>query len=123
MFFSKRSTPEALAPIDDDGALEAALAASHNAPIVVFKHSVSCPVSAFARREVMRLTEEGDPAVYEIVVQRARAQSNAVAEHTGIRHESPQAIVFWKGEAVYDASHGRITADSLRGAAAVEASE
>lgn len=123
MFFSKRSSSDAITPLDDDAALETALAASHERAVVVFKHSVSCPVSAFARREVMQLTRDGDPPVYEIVVQRARALSNAVAARTGIRHESPQAIVFRDGEAIYDASHGRVTADALRRAVSAEAGE
>ena len=48
------------------------------------------------------------------MIQEARALSDLVARETGIRHESPQVILFRKGEAVWNTSHHGITAESLR---------
>ena len=42
-----------------------------------------------------------------------RAASNLVAELTGIRHESPQAILFRDGEAVFDVDNWNITPEVL----------
>jgi len=39
-------------------------------------------------------------------VRRAHALSRAVAERTGVRHESPQVIVPRRGRAGWSASHG-----------------
>jgi bacillithiol system protein YtxJ len=50
----------------------------------------------------------------EIVVQEARPLSDLVARETGIRHESPQVILFRNGKAVWNASHHGITAENLR---------
>ena len=58
--------------------------------------------------------EKGSVSFREIVVQEARSLSDLVARETGIRHESPQVILFRNGEAVWNTSHHGITAESLR---------
>lgn len=91
-------------------ALEDLITESEEGPRLLFKHSVTCSIS----REVLRIVSEISGPVFLIVVQTARNVSNAVAEKTGIRHESPQALVLDGGECVYSASHYDITADALR---------
>ena len=46
-------------------------------------------------------------------MQRARDVSNALAEKTGIRHESPQAIVLKDEKPIYHASHYDVTAEDV----------
>ena len=89
-----------------DGDLDAQLAASHVAPVIVFKHSETCGVSHMARE----LLTDGDlPAVvHEIVVQRQRALSNRVASLLGVRHESPQVLVIARGTAAWHSSHSGV---------------
>jgi bacillithiol system protein YtxJ len=82
---------------------------SNERPIVLFKHSLTCPISSGVYREVAGLETE----INLVVVQRAREVSNEIAQKTGIRHESPQAIVLKDGKAVYHASHYDITAEDL----------
>lgn len=90
-------------------------------PVLVFKHSLTCPVSAEAYAEYQRFLAQVPPSDLEhrlIEVQNARAASNAVAEATGIRHESPQALLLADGKVVWNQSHWRITLQSLREALA-----
>ena len=68
---------------------------------VVLKHSVSCPISHDLYRGISSL----DSDVGLVVVQTSRALSNYISEKTGIRHESPQALVFDDGDCVYAESH------------------
>jgi bacillithiol system protein YtxJ len=82
---------------------------SHEMPVVLFKHSVTCPISSEVYREVAAV--EAD--INLVVVQTARTVSNAISERTGIRHESPQAIVLKDGKPVYHASHFDVTADEV----------
>jgi bacillithiol system protein YtxJ len=82
---------------------------SKQQPVVLFKHSLTCPISAGVYREVSGV----DSDVYLIVVQYARGVSNQLAEKTGIRHESPQAIVLKDERAVYHASHYDVTANEV----------
>lgn len=74
---------------------------SSEQPVFLFKHSLTCPISS----GVFQTVSEIDADVYLVVVQHARDISNAVAEKTGVRHESPQAIVIRDGKTVYHASH------------------
>lgn len=94
-----------------------AVRASDEHPVLVFKHSASCMISARANRQMEKLDEPGDPEVYRVVIQQARPLSNAVADDTGIRHESPQGILFVRGVPVWNASHFALTASAVRDAA------
>lgn len=82
---------------------------SHEEPVVIFKHSVTCPISSHVYSEVAEINAE----VNLVVVQTERSISNAIAERTGIRHESPQAIVLKDGKPVYHASHYDVTAEEV----------
>jgi len=99
-----------LTSIDD---FKEALAASHEQPIVLYKHSATCSLSARARREMEPIARE-EPSIYEVVVQSARNVSNEISDTLGIRHESPQVLIVHNGQAVYDASHTAVVTDSVR---------
>lgn len=81
---------------------------------VFMKHSLTCPISLAAFGEYTKFTEihQDIPTAY-LAVQDARALSNHVAELTGIKHESPQAILFHKGKPVWTVSHQQITREQL----------
>lgn len=96
-----------------------ALRASHGRPLVIFKHSRTCPVSARALREweSFSLSPQGSSALLAyLVVQEDRQASVIVAEELGVRHESPQAILVVGGRAVWHASHQAVTREALRDA-------
>jgi bacillithiol system protein YtxJ len=86
--------------------LEELFEKSNETPVVLFKHSVTCPISSGVYHEV----SEVEADVNIVIVQKARDVSNVIAGKTGIRHESPQAIVLKNGKPVYHASHYDITA-------------
>lgn len=93
--------PAKFIDLDSAEKLDALFNASHRRPVVIFKHSTSCGISAGVYREV----EAVDADVNLVVVQRNRDISNEISHRTGIRHESPQAIVIANGSPVYHASH------------------
>ena len=95
--------------LDSTEKLEELFQKSHEAPVLVFKHSTTCPISAAAYREI----EGIDADVNLVVVQTARNISNEIASRTGIRHESPQAIVLKDGKPVYIASHYNVRAEEV----------
>ncbi|MBA2732162.1 MAG: bacillithiol system redox-active protein YtxJ [Acidobacteria bacterium] len=98
--------------ITDAEALEQVLARSNDAPVILFKHSSTCPISSKAYEQMSQVKTD----VSLVVVQRAREVSSEIASRTGIRHESPQAIVVRNGEAVWSASHFDITAKAVEDA-------
>lgn len=81
--------------------LEELFEKSNENPVMIFKHSTTCPISS----GVYRMVSQVDADVYLVVVQRAGNVSKYVAEKTGVRHESPQAFVIKDGKTVYHASH------------------
>lgn len=85
-------------------------------PFFLLKHSSTCPISAAAYEEYEKFAD-GYAHTYYLVVQEARPLSNYVAEKFQIRHESPQALFFKNGEVAWQASHWKITSDSLKSAA------
>src|ERR1051325_60118 len=97
------------APITDVKDLEDLLARSHEEPVIVFKHSSTCPISAAAYAEMTRVSND----VSMIVVQRARDLSREIEARTGVQHESPQAIILRNGEAVWNTSHWNIKAGAV----------
>ena len=85
--------------------LDGLFAKSSEQPVFLFKHSLTCPISAGVFETVSGI----DADVYLVVVQHARDISNAIAEKTGIRHESPQAIIIKDAKPIYHASHYDVT--------------
>lgn len=83
-------------------------------PLLLFKHSRTCPIShaAHAQLEAFRRAHP-DAAVRVVVVQEERPLSQAIAAATGVRHESPQALLLQHGAVRWHASHGGITAARL----------
>ncbi|MET0626334.1 MAG: bacillithiol system redox-active protein YtxJ [Pyrinomonadaceae bacterium] len=94
-------------PVSDAAALEELFARSHNEPVLLFKHSNACPISARAYKQM----EEVKTPVSIVVVQKSRDLSRQVEERTGVRHETPQALVLRNGRVVWNASHFDITSD------------
>ena len=92
--------------------VEAALAASHEKPIVIFKHSATCPFSAAAQVEVANAKHDID--IYGIVLQYTSDLKMEIAEKLGVEHKSPQTIVVHKGKAVSHQWRDEIQEDTLK---------
>jgi bacillithiol system protein YtxJ len=96
-------------PVSDASALEQLFERSNAEPVLLFKHSNSCPISARAYRQMQGVKVP----VAILVVQDDRELSRDVATRTGVRHETPQALVLRNGRAVWAASHFDISADAV----------
>lgn len=99
-------------PVQDAAALEQIFEQSKDKPVLLFKHSNACPISARAYKQMEQY--KGDVAI--VVVQESRDVSREVETRTGLRHETPQALVLRNGEVVWSASHFDITSDAVEGA-------
>jgi bacillithiol system protein YtxJ len=103
--------------------LEQSLNESSERPVLLFKHSLTCPISFRAFREFESYLDNADPRIsYKLItVQTAREISREVADRLGIKHESPQAILVSNGRGVWNASHLEITQETLSRALAEHA--
>jgi bacillithiol system protein YtxJ len=95
--------------IDNKETLDKLITDSKAKPVVIFKHSNSCGISSAAYREMEKLEAQ----VNLLEVQSARDVSRELATITGIRHETPQVIVFRDGKAVWNASHFDVKAGAV----------
>ena len=95
--------------IHDTSELDALFEKSNEQSVVLFKHSITCPISSGVYHEI----SNADADINLIVVQNARTVSSAIAEKTGIRHESPQALILRNGKVIYHASHYDVTANDV----------
>jgi bacillithiol system protein YtxJ len=95
--------------------LDHALDESSERPVLLFKHSLTCPISARAFRELKCHLDNADPRIsYKLItVQTARSVSDEAAARLRLEHESPQAILVRNGRELWNASHSEITAESL----------
>ena len=79
--------------------------------VVVFKHSTTCPVSAYAYGEFNSFKSPVE--TYLVKVIENRAVSNEIENDLGVRHESPQVFLIANGQAIWNASHRKITKKEL----------
>ena len=98
--------------VTDAETLDKLIEGSKQRPVVIFKHSLTCPISSAAYDQMSR--HQGEVALVE--VQNARGLSTAIEDRFGVPHESPQVIVLRKGQVFWNASHFKITAEAVANA-------
>lgn len=89
---------------------------SKQKPVLIFKHSRTCSISATALSRLERNWNEekaGELQPYYLDLLSFRPISQKIAQELGVDHESPQAIVLKNGEAVYHDSHFGIAFDDI----------
>jgi len=85
---------------------------SQGSPVMIFKHSTTCSVSAMALHRLQR--KSVDAKVYYLDLKANRSVSNLVAETFDVTHESPQVLIIDKGKAVYHRSHSEINPSDIQ---------
>lgn len=85
---------------------------SKQRPVLIFKHSTRCSISAAAlnRLESAWRSEDDDLGAFHYLdLIQYRGLSNAIADRYGVQHESPQVLVIRNGRCAHHASHFGIT--------------
>ncbi|MBP1950215.1 bacillithiol system redox-active protein YtxJ [Virgibacillus litoralis] len=88
---------------------------SQQNPVLLFKHSTTCPISAGAFEQYQSFLESSEDNLdgYIVKVIETRDVSNQVAAETNIKHQSPQIFLIKDKEVLWHTSHSKITADSI----------
>ena len=81
---------------------------------IIFKHSNRCSLSAQAKEEVESFVEDTEEEVNYLVVQDQRDLSDLVEDETGVRHETPQILIFEDGKVKWHASHKVVTSKNIK---------
>ncbi len=94
-------------PLTDSAQITELARTSHEQPVLIFKHSTTCSISAAAKGKIERQWADSGLSlpIYYLDLLRFRPLSGQIAEQFGVRHESPQLLLIKDGECAYDASH------------------
>jgi len=95
--------------------LEEVWKSSEEKPVLLFKQSTTCPISAEAFEQFQTfLNDKQDIGSFFVKVRETREVSNEIAEKLGVQHQSPQLLLVKDGIAQWNASHTNITVDSIK---------
>lgn len=96
-------------PLTQPEQLRAIVQESHEHPVLIFKHSTTCSISAAAKAKFERQWPDAslpaDTALYYLDLLRFRPLSGQIADEFGVQHQSPQLLLIQDGEVRYHASH------------------
>lgn len=95
--------------LHDTPELDELMSQSTEQPVILFKHSATCGISARAHREMTKL----EKPIALVTVQKARALSDEISSRFALPHETPQVLIVRDGKLAWSASHFRITADAV----------
>jgi bacillithiol system protein YtxJ len=90
---------------------------SFEQPVLIFKHSTSCSISATALNRFERKYNQADVAdlkPYYLDLLAHRPISTEIAQRFSVQHQSPQVLLIHNGKSVYDASHYDISFAELK---------
>jgi len=102
--------------LTEENMLEEIVEISFQKPVILFKHSIRCPISANAKDELQKNLDLKNTEVifYYLDLITYRNISNAITQKLAIPHESPQVIILKDGKPIYDASHWHIKAEDIK---------
>jgi len=106
--------------LDSEEQFEEIIDRSFERPVMLFKHSTTCGISAGAKN---RLESNWDvnPEIMDFFyldLLSNRSISNLIAERLNVIHQSPQIILVKDGKAVYNTSHHAINTQAVNDALA-----
>jgi bacillithiol system protein YtxJ len=85
-------------------------------PVLIFKHSTRCSISATAMARLERNWKSENPKglkTYYLDLIAYRPVSAKIEADFHIEHQSPQVLLIKNGKCVYDASHMAISMDEI----------
>ena len=89
---------------------------SLSVPVLIFKHSTRCSISATTLSRLERNWDDEKskglkPYYLDLIAE--RPISNQIAKDFAVEHQSPQALLIKGGKCVFDTSHMSISFDEL----------
>ncbi|WP_460894708.1 bacillithiol system redox-active protein YtxJ [Rufibacter soli] len=90
---------------------------SKEQPVVIFKHSTHCSISATAKSRLERQWADADLGQvkpYYLDLLANRPISNEIAQVFDVRHESPQLLLIKDGQCQYHGSHLSINLQEVK---------
>ncbi|MBA3900277.1 MAG: bacillithiol system redox-active protein YtxJ [Bacteroidetes bacterium] len=88
---------------------------SASIPVLIFKHSTRCSISAMALSRFERQWNNGGGEIkpFFLDLLKFRNVSDYISSKFKVQHESPQVLVITGGTCVYHAAHNAIDVDDV----------
>ena len=102
--------------IKEEKEIDALKEISHNQPVLIFKHSTRCSISAAALGRLERNWKEAEVGTllpYYLDLISYRSISALIQDTFRVEHESPQVLIIRDGKCIYNASHTEIVYKDL----------
>ena len=89
---------------------------SVNQKVIIFKHSTRCSISTMVKDRLERNWPDDleNQKIYYLDLLNHREISNAIADKTGVEHQSPQVVIIENGICIFSANHNFISADAIK---------
>lgn len=101
--------------LTSDAQLDAIKEESARQPVLIFKHSTTCSISAMALSRMERnWSDQLGVKPYYLDLLADRPISAQIEREFGVEHESPQVLLIRNGACIYDASHMAISFAGLQ---------
>lgn len=102
--------------IEED--LNKAWVVSDEKPVLIFKQSTTCPISAEAFEQFKTYLKHTDLDIgaFFVKVRESRSVSNQLAKETDIQHESPQIFLIEGRQVIWHTSHSDISIENIKNA-------
>ena len=99
--------------LDKEEQLNGIVQKSFEKPQLIYKHSISCPISSMSKLRLEKSNAPDSIDFYYLDILTNRPISNRIATDFDVRHESPQILLIKDGKAVYNNSHHHINMDDI----------
>jgi len=86
---------------------------SFEKPMVIFKHSTRCGISAHAKDKLNAIKISDAFDFYYLDLISNRDVSHRIADKYSVTHQSPQLIIIKEGQAVFHTSHQGVSAEAV----------
>jgi bacillithiol system protein YtxJ len=111
----KKKMNQLWSELKDIEQLDELVTLSDSTPVFIFKHSVSCGISAQAKENLEIAMAKTDKKIifYYLDLIKYRSISNEIASRFGVTHQSPQILFIKGGKVIFTTSHHKIRPDII----------
>ncbi|MEM6802982.1 MAG: bacillithiol system redox-active protein YtxJ [Bacteroidota bacterium] len=102
-------------PLKEEAQLNKIKEASFKKPQLIFKHSISCGISAHINHSLQTAEQDLGKQIdlHYLDLINYRSVSNLVASEFNVRHQSPQVLLIKDGEVTFHTSHFSINPEKI----------
>ena len=100
--------------LTDENKFQNIINLSFSEKVLIFKHSTRCSISSMSKNRLESQVENSKiKTCFLLDLLKHKEISSKIESYFKVTHESPQVLVIFNGECIYNASHNEISWDSI----------